>query len=233
MIKYNKTRYKMMNQDTNMILDSLHKSKNASLTILSHSHTRKKQYFELMLNECENKVKRQIRDFCKITKSDKGNEYENKNGKYNFYTGDQKVLKTDHVDFGCAIVLSPGEKTLIICDNMFSCSKDNVVIELFGDICLTKYLYYYLLSNVDDIQHILNNNSLKETFDDPQIFNNFVVEIPSIEDQNKIIDEMEEEYKCYELTQKYVDKLDKLIEYKLNKHKNITTVCLLKFLVNL
>lgn len=61
-----------MIQIINNILDSLCESKNASLVILSRLYIRKIEYFELMLNKCENKMRRHIKDFCKILKSDIG-----------------------------------------------------------------------------------------------------------------------------------------------------------------
>jgi restriction endonuclease S subunit len=211
----------MTNQHTKTSLESLYESKSSLMSIIKNSNANKREYFEMIVRECENKVKRRIGYFCKISESDKDVEDENKEGKYNFYMEDQKTSKTDHADFGDSIVLLLGEKTLIKHDNMFSCSKDNVVIELFGEICLTEYLYYYLLSNIDEIQMILNGESTKDIIDDSHTINNFVVDIPSIEDQGKIIDEMDETHEYYELTRKHIVKLDKLIEYHLDKHKNI------------
>lgn len=120
-------------------------------------------------------------------------------GKYNFYTSSStKVLKIDHADYKEEyLIIGTGGKANIKIDSNFSCSNHNFIATSKNENILNKYIYYYLNFNIQKIEVLFSGACIKHL--SINNLKNIEVEIPSIDIQRKIINELEYITKCNEL----------------------------------
>ena len=203
-----------------MYIDSLNEQKNALIESIDKSFMSKKSQFVLMLDKCKNKKRESLGNIYKFVENKKTNTI-NKEGKYNYYASGQQILKTNEPNFTSeAIIIMPGEKTVIKYNTMFSCSDDNYVIESDDETCCTKFLYYHLMSHFDEHQKVLNGDAIQDFAHDAHALNTNIIEIPSIEDQQQIIEEMDNMYKKDDLTREFIVDLDDMLEYYMKKRES-------------
>lgn len=103
-------------------------------------------------------------------------------GTYPFYTSSQSCSKyCDTCDYDkLCLILGSGGYANIKCDRNFSCSADNFVIETDNETS-TRYLYYYLLTNIKLLQDGFIGVGLKHI--SKEYISNILIPMPLIEKQ--------------------------------------------------
>jgi type I restriction enzyme S subunit len=221
-------------------LNEMYEEKNALITSLNNIHTGKKSQFELMLDACENIKAVKLGEICTL-KSGKFNSKDKKTeGKYKFYTSDA-IQPSGYIDDYCFegkeyLILikdgGSGEGTygdniglgkVFLIKNEKTSSTSHQIAMFFNCDAKIEYLKYFFEVNKNNIMD-LAKYTIGLGCISMEKLNNFDIKLPSIEDQNKIIVEMEEFDTLKTLQNKQIVKLDKIIknkfDYHLNKCKN-------------
>lgn len=90
------------------------------------------------------------------------------------------------------------------------------------DICLNEYFYYWLKNNIDNIKNNANGSTFKEISGNE--FSNLIIDLPSLENQNKIVKILSDIDKKIEINEKILKKLSLLsnaiFHNYLQKHRN-------------
>jgi restriction endonuclease S subunit len=121
-----------------------------------------------------------------LPKSKRSAKYGNKEGLYPFYTSSQICSKyCDSYDYcdECLIIGSGGNANIKY-NKEFSCSADNFIVKLNNGI-ITKYVYYYLLDNINILQKGFIGSGLKHI--SKEYIKNIKIPIPSLERQEEIV----------------------------------------------
>jgi type I restriction-modification system DNA methylase subunit/restriction endonuclease S subunit len=121
-----------------------------------------------------------------LPKSKKHASYGKTQGKYMFFTSSQICDKyCDEYDYEDeCLIIGTGGTANIKCSDLFSCSTDNFVIKLKTEY-LTKYIYYYLLTNIDILQKGFVGVGLQHI--SKEFVANVDIPMPSLEHQQEIV----------------------------------------------
>jgi len=140
-------------------------------------------------NRSENKKIKNILLFDK--KSKKSASYGKENGKYPFYTSSQNLKKyCDNFDYkDYSVIIGTGGNANIKFDKEFACSADNFIIKNKDENINIKYIYYYLLININILEELFQGLGLNHL--SKENFCNVMIPIPSIEEQEKIVKELD------------------------------------------
>ena len=208
-------------------LDSYYKIKESNQNILDELEVQRKGKFELLLDLCENKKETKLGEICKFNEDMKHDTSHGKEiGNYTFHTGGVNT-KLFIDDYDC-------EKLTIIINRTNGSGKCNIFIDKKCSFAsqtitfrnknerITKYIYYLLSSNIkllEDGYMGTNHKNISNSF-----VENLIITIPSIEDQEAIIKEMEYFDNLKEMYQTHIVNTEKQIkerfEYHLTKCKN-------------
>lgn len=125
-----------------------------------------------------------------LPKSKRLASYGNPDGKYPFYTSSAELTKyCDEYDYSDeAIIIGTGGNANVKIAKNFSCSADNIIIKTNADIN-NKYLYYYLMINIDILENLFHGTTIKHLSKND--FMNLKIPVPSIEIQDSIIKELD------------------------------------------
>ena len=151
-----------------------------------------------------------------MPKSKRQASYGNNKGKYPFYTSSQICSKyCDICDYkNECLIIGTGGYANIKYGNMFSCSTDNFIITIINTEQLIKYIYYYLLINIEVLQKGFIGVGIQHI--SKEYLSNIKIPIPTIEKQEAII--------------KYLDfiyeKTNKISQDKINDLKQLNKFCL-------
>ena len=151
----------------------------------------------LRLNKVEIKTLGEVCEY--LPKSKKQASYGNKNGLYPFITSSQEINKyVDIPDYkDDYIIIGTGGNANIHFKNNFSCSTDCLIIN--G----SKYIYYYLLYNINIINKGFIGATIKHI--SKEYFNSIKIPIPSLEVQNKIVEYLDNKNKIIKDLEKEID----------------------------
>ena len=131
--------------------------------------------------DIEIKTLEEICEFC--TKSQKLASYGKKEGIYPFITSSQEITKyCDEPDYkdDNYIIIGAGGNPNIHYKHDFSCSGDCIVFKS------TKYIYYYLLNNINILEEGFKGATIKHI--SKEYIKNIKIPIPSLEQQKEIIE---------------------------------------------
>lgn len=129
----------------------------------------------------EIKTLEEICEFC--TKSQKLASYGKKEGIYPFITSSQEITKyCDEPDYkdDNYIIIGAGGNPNIHYKHDFSCSGDCIVFKS------TKYIYYYLLNNINILEEGFKGATIKHI--SKEYIKNIKIPIPSLEQQKEIVE---------------------------------------------
>ena len=115
----------------------------------------------------------------------------NKTGKYPFFTSSFIVKYCDTCDINeLCLILGDGGSANIKISNNFSCSNHNYVLKnkIKNDI-LTKFIFYYFLLNINELNKGFGGNGLKNI--SKEYIQSLKIPIPSFENQQKIVDKLD------------------------------------------
>jgi type I restriction enzyme S subunit len=135
-----------------------------------------------------------LQDICTFKpKSKRHASFGEKIGTYPFYTSSKDLTKycneADYTD-ECIIIGTGGNANIKI-NKKFSCSADNFII-CANKICLNKYIYYYLLKNINKLQDCFHGATIEHL--SKRDLEMIEIPIPSIKKQLEIIEKMDEIY---------------------------------------
>jgi type I restriction-modification system DNA methylase subunit len=178
-------------------------------------------YSEYINNEPEkynNTIKiKTLRDICKfLPKSKRNASYGVKQGTYPFYTSSQICSKYcneyDYEDE--CLIIGTGGNANIKYDHKFSCSVDNFIIKIVsGD--LIKYVYYYLVINISILQKGFIGIGIQHI--SKEYLCNIEIPLPSIENQQKIVEYLDFIYeKTNKTSTDKMKELQQLIQFRIN-----------------
>ena len=131
--------------------------------------------------DIEIKTLEEICEFC--TKSQKLASYGKKEGIYPFITSSQEITKyCDEPDYkdDNYIIIGAGGNPNIHYKHDFSCSGDCIVFKS------TKYIYYYLLNNINILEEGFKGATIKHI--SKEYIKNIKIPIPSLEQQKEIVE---------------------------------------------
>lgn len=205
-------------------LDSYYKTKEAIQVQLDEMLQFKKGKFNMLLEKCINIKNRKLGDISEYRKktlklkASDGKE----TGKYRFYSSSAKVLFNDHKEFTeKSLILSRGGDAYINVDVNFSISHDDIYVLSLSENY--EYIKYYLLSKIDDLRTGYKGNTIKHINQD--FVNDFNIELPSKEDQEKIVKEMEKDDELEKILNDKLKEIDILVknrfDFHINKCKNV------------
>lgn len=141
------------------------------------------------------------------------------NGKYRFYSCSDKILYYNEYEFSEEhIIIGRGGKPHVFIDEKFAISHDDIyVMKMKNSYGTLKYIFNFLKYNMHFIEKEFKGNGLKHI--SKESINNITIPIPSLQDQEKIIKDIEKieseqsSYKKYgEMLQEQIDSISKLIE---------------------
>jgi type I restriction-modification system DNA methylase subunit len=130
-----------------------------------------------------------------LPKSNRKASFGKEEGDYNFYTSSEKVKKCDELDYKEELlIIGDGGNANIQIDNMFSCSDHNILCKSNNESIINKYIYYYLLNNMDLLAEKFNGVGLKNI--SKESIKSICIPVPSLEKQERISKILEKFDEC-------------------------------------
>lgn len=180
----------------------------------------KKGTFEELLKKCDNIKKNTLDNILRF--NDKKLKFKSsdgkREGKYNFYSCSDKIMKIDECEFvERQIIINRGGSPNIRIDSNFSISHDDIyVLKVINNSNNIEYIYYFLKSNIDKIAESFKGSGIKHI--NKSILENLTIKVPSEQDQEKIVEEMESYDKLEESLKEQDKKLDILIKKRFDHY---------------
>ena len=183
-------------------------------------------YTEYMKDEMEEDqyensvVVKTLGEICDFKpKSKRQASYGEKEGLYPFYTSSKNCTKFcneyDYEDE--CLIIGTGGNANIKFNNKFSCSADNFVLKINNEYLL-KYIYYYLLINIEVLQKGFIGVGLQHI--SKEYVSNIKIPIPSFERQHEIVKYLDFIYeKSMKTSTEKIAELKMLNEFCLNNQK--------------
>lgn len=161
------------------------------------------------LTFCNNYITKTLDQLCKLMpESDKTEKYGDVKGKYPFYTSSVNCTKyCNTFEYNTeSLILGDNDYPNINYDIKFSVSNDCYVLQKDDNSINLKYLYYYILCILNNIDHKVNSNYLSKDYI-------LYIQIPIIplEDQEKYIVYCEDIQKQIEQYKQDIEKYKNLI----------------------
>ena len=174
---------------------------------------------QIKYGQIEEKTLSEICTF--LPKSKRLASYGNDIGQYNFYTSSQICNKycdiPDYTEY--SLIIGTGGVANIKYDKDFSCSSHNTIIKSNNEMILIKYIYYYLLNNMEILENGFVGLGIKNLSND--YITNIKIPIPTIEKQNEIVKYCD-----------YNDSLIKQLEQEIINNTNQAKQYLISFFEN-
>lgn len=221
-------------------LDSMYKQKENLQNAINEMNTFHKVQFDILLSKCIDKKTVKIGNIISFKAGNFNTSNMNNNGNYNFYNASIKnpIGKHDEYCFDgdeyIIFIKSGGNANnkvsnthalglSLLVFGKIACVCDVLKVNINDDIIKTKFMFNYLKNLKDRIQENAHyTTSLGHC--NMEYIKNIEIQIPSIEDQQHIIEQMETLDTLVSLQEKQIDKINKVIkerfEYHLEKCKN-------------
>lgn len=147
------------------------------------------KYKQSEVEKYENVQYLKLKDICQFSpKSKKNASFGSDEGEYPFYTSSKIVKRCDECDYDTeSIILGTGGSANIKYDTHFSCSADNIIMT--SEEQHIKYIYYYLLININILEEGFTGSTIKHI--SKQYIENLQIPVPSIELQKKIVERLD------------------------------------------
>ena len=196
-------------------LDSLYEQQKLLSDAINVTNTYKKTKFDLLLLECENVQKVKLGDVIKVSPG----EYITKDsitGNYSIY-GDKSGL-TNKFNRENQFIIAKDDisETCVryVCGKFFL-NQHGWTYDVVKENILNNFIGYYLISIQHEIYKLAFGTAQKINYEK---FYDISIKLPSLEDQQKIIDQMESHDKLMELQQKQIDEIDGFIKKRMDYH---------------
>lgn len=147
------------------------------------------KYKQSEVEKYENVQYLKLKDICQFSpKSKKNASFGSDEGEYPFYTSSKIVKRCDECDYNTeSIILGTGGSANIKYDTHFSCSADNIIMT--SEEQHIKYIYYYLLININILEEGFTGSTIKHI--SKQYIENLQIPVLSIELQKKIVEQLD------------------------------------------
>lgn len=128
-----------------------------------------------------------IKDCCNFLPGSKKNaSFGQDSGKYPFFTSSMNIKYCDVADYNVeSVIIGNGGKANVKYGTNFSCSGHNIIICSKHNEISIKYIYYYLLNNLDILERGFHGSTINNVSKD--FIGDLEIPIPSLKTQNKII----------------------------------------------
>ena len=172
-----------------------------------------KAKLNILLKKTNCEENKKIKNILLFDKKSKNNaSYGKENGKYPFYTSSQNLKKyCDNFDYkDYSLIIGTGGNANIKLDKEFSCSADNFIIKNKDDNININYIYYYLLININILEELFQGQTIKHL--SKEDLGNITIPVPSIEEQEKIVKELDiinNDIDCMKNSIKYLEQIIK------------------------
>jgi len=157
---------------------------------------------------------KKLGDICSyLPKSKRQASYGKDNGKYPFYKSSMMLNSyVDEFDYwGESIIIGTGGYPSIHYDNKFSCSADNFILTIKKEIgIIIKYIYYYLLINMNLLEDGFHGVGIKHI--SIEYVKNLEIPVPSIEEQEKIVKDIDVQEEDKKSLQKAIEAIENQIK---------------------
>jgi type I restriction enzyme S subunit len=168
----------------------------------------------------EGVVVKTLGEVCKfLPKSKRKASYGKKEGKYPFFKSSIKINSyVDEPDYQEeSLIIGTGGNANIKYCRKFSCSSDNLVIKINTEQ-LTKYIYYYMLLNIEVLQNGFIGVGLQHI--SKQYIKNIKIPFPPLETQKNIVEYFDFIYeKANKSSYEKIKELKQLNKYSLTMQK--------------
>ena len=146
------------------------------------------------------------------------------NGKYNFYSCSKKQMYYDTYEFEMmSLIINRGGTPNIRIDSKFCISHDDIyVLTINSDKVHIKYIYNFIKFNLNIFSKLYTGGGIKHI--SKESINTFKINIPSLEDQEKIIKQIERIESTQTDYKTYGDVLQGQIDMMSVSIKNITNI---------
>lgn len=154
-----------------------------------------------------------------LPKSKRQASYGEKQGEYPFYTSSQICSKyCDIYDYEDeCLIIGTGGTSNVKYSRKFSCSTDNFIIKFKNGIS-TKYIYYYLLHNIEILQNGFVGIGIQHI--SKEYLSGIKIPIPPIDRQQEIVKYLDFIYeKCIKTSNEKILELKQLNEFCLSTQK--------------
>jgi type I restriction enzyme S subunit len=143
-----------------------------------------------------------------LPKSNRQASYGNDIGNYPFYTSSKDLTKfCDLYDYDDeSIILGTGGNANIKLNSKFSCSADNIIIKPNNENINIKYVYYYLLTNINKLEELFHGTTIKHL--SKTDLEQIKIPVPPIPVQQIIVKELDSMYKQKESLQNAINEMD-------------------------
>ena len=111
-------------------------------------------------------------------------------GRYRFYTCSEKIKYVDECLYvEPSIIVNRNGNAMVRYDDEFTTEKDHIYVLSCYDSVIIKYVYYYLVSNIDKIKDMMTGATIKNITKEK--LNALKIPVPSLEKQQEIVNEFE------------------------------------------
>jgi type I restriction-modification system DNA methylase subunit len=164
----------------------------------------------------ETKIKgieyKKLGDVCDfLPKSKRSASFGKDEGKYPFYTSSMKSKFCDEIDYiDECIIIGTGGNANIKFDKNFSCSSDNFILKSKNENIDIKYLYYYFMINIKNLEDGFSGSTIKHI--SKNYINDLDIPIQSIEIQKKIVEQLDVLSENNKTCQKLIDEFKNVMK---------------------
>jgi len=169
-------------------------------------------------------------EICKfLPKSKRKAAYGTETGIYRFYASGTSIKFCDTADYKEeAIIIGTGGKANINYGQNFSCSSHTSVLQSSCETIVSKYVYYFLLVNIDILENKFTGSTIKNI--SIEAMKSIKIPIPHLSIQKQIVEKLdllsETNANCEKLIEQLKQKFKIYMEFLPNtKEINIKDVC--------
>lgn len=167
-----------------------------------------------------------------MSKSKRPASFGQNTGLYPFYTSSINVKRCDVFDYSKeSIIIGDGGCANIYIDSKFSCSDHNFIL-CNQSTQLTRFCYYYLLTNIDLLKKGFKGSTIKNL--SKEYLKSIEVPIPSIEVQNFIVERLDALSSNIETSERMINDYKNFMKYYVEAHtKNAPDIKLGDIIINI
>lgn len=200
-------------------LDAIYNTIEACNKVIDNMKTVKQAKFNNVISNMKNKFKR-LQEMCDINYGTRITKSNNTEGIYPVYGSGEFMFTTNTFNRqGFNILIGRfgvSEKCVRLITNKIFLNDSGLTVTSTNKGLLNKYLGYYLYNNQFEIYNICRGAAQKNL--DVNEFKQFKIKIPSLEDQQRIIKEMEELDNFEEQINKQIKSLEMQAKETLERH---------------
>jgi len=202
-------------------LDSFNKQKESLININNEMNTFKKAKFDMLLSACENKQTVKLGDMIKVSQGEYITKDTINNGSYPIYGGGDKSGIIDKYNRENQYIIAKdgiSEKCVRYISGKFFTNHHAWTYQIINEKIKYHFIGTYLINIQENIYKLASGTAQKGI--NQESFYSIQIQLPSLELQQMIINQMESYDKLVELQQKQIDEIDKIVKERFDYHLN-------------